>query len=116
MNTPQWTKPALFGAIGGAILLAVVGFAWGGWETGSSAQKMAQQRANSEVVAALLPFCVRNASEDPEREVVLTKMKEARSYSRTEMLMEAGWATMPGEERPDRGLADACVDSLAANF
>ncbi len=33
MNMRQDIKPALWGAAGGAILLALVGFAWGGWQT-----------------------------------------------------------------------------------
>ena len=28
-------KPALMGAVGGAIVLAIVGFNWGGWITGA---------------------------------------------------------------------------------
>ncbi|ANK81941.1 MAG: hypothetical protein TEF_14895 [Rhizobiales bacterium NRL2] len=116
MNTPVWTKPALFGAAGGAALLALVGFAWAGWETGGSAEQMAAQRAHAEVVAALVPFCVQNAGADPQRVAVLTRMKEAPTYSRAEMLMESGWATMPGDERPDRSLANACLDRLATEF
>ena len=30
-------KPALWGAVGGGIVLAIIGFAWAGWVTGSTA-------------------------------------------------------------------------------
>ena len=31
-------EPILWGAAGGAVVLAVVGFMWGGWLTGGTAQ------------------------------------------------------------------------------
>ena len=34
MQSPEWLKPALYGAACGAIALATVGFSWGGWVTG----------------------------------------------------------------------------------
>jgi hypothetical protein len=34
-------KQGLLSAAGGAVALAIVGFAWGGWVTGSTAQQMA---------------------------------------------------------------------------
>ncbi len=41
----NWEKiqPVLWGAVGGGIVLAIIGFAWGGWVTGSTAQKMAEE-------------------------------------------------------------------------
>jgi hypothetical protein len=32
------------------------------------------------------------------------------------MLMDAGWATMPGSADPDRNVAKACMDKLAEQF
>ena len=46
MEFPSEVKPALWGAAGGAILLAIVGFTWGGWMTTSAANKLADQRAD----------------------------------------------------------------------
>ncbi|WP_410349765.1 hypothetical protein [Yoonia sp.] len=31
MTVPEWTKPGAFGAVGGATILSVLGFTWGGW-------------------------------------------------------------------------------------
>ncbi len=53
MEFPSEIKPALWGAAGGAILLAIVGFTWGGWMTTSAANKLADQRADVAVVAIL---------------------------------------------------------------
>ena len=57
-KVPSYLKPALWGAAGGAILLAIVGFTWGGWVTGGGAEAKAEQRASSAVIAALAPICV----------------------------------------------------------
>ncbi len=58
MQVPSETKPALWGAAGGAVALAIVGFTWGGWMTTGTANKLEDQRANSAVVAILTPICV----------------------------------------------------------
>ena len=50
-------KPALMGAAGGAIALAIVGFMWGGWVTGGTAEQTARTRADAAVVTALAPIC-----------------------------------------------------------
>jgi len=36
----------------------VIGFSWGGWVTGSTANRLAAEPANTAVVAALTPLCV----------------------------------------------------------
>ena len=58
MKIPVETKPALWGAAGGTIALAIAGFTWGGCVTGSKAEADATHRANSAVVVALAPVCV----------------------------------------------------------
>ncbi len=115
MKNPEWLKPGLYGAAIGAIALAVVGFSWGGWVTASAAETMASERAQQEVVAALLPICVAQSAADPENGARLSELKETRSYQQAEYLMNTGWATMPGSADPDRILAKACADKLAAS-
>ena len=112
MKTPEWMKPGLIGALIGATTLAVVGFAWGGWVTGTKAEAMASDRANSEVVGALLPFCIAQSRSDPDSGLILAKLKETSAYMRADVLMQAGWATAPGEAKGNRALARACAASL----
>jgi len=116
MNIPEWFKPALFGAAAGAVALAIVGFSWGGWVTGGTAEQMAADKAKLEVVAALVPICIQQSSQDPQLVATLAKLKDASSYQRSDMLMKAGWATMPGASDPDRKVASACMKVLAAQF
>ncbi len=116
MKTPEWLKPGLQGAALGAIALAVVGFSWGGWVTGGTAKQMASDQARLEVVAALVPICLENSSQDPQVVATLAELKGASSYKRSDLLMKTGWATMPGSSDPDRFVARACMDKLAAQF
>ena len=116
MNIPEWLKPGLQGAAVGAVALAIVGFAWGGWVTAGTAKQMASDHARLEVVAALVPICIEQSKQDPQVMETLTQLKDTVSYKRSDMLMEAGWATMPGSTAPDRYVASACMDKLEAQF
>ncbi|HEX9771184.1 MAG TPA: hypothetical protein VGA50_18570 [Kiloniellales bacterium] len=116
MNTPEWLKPGLYGAAAGAIALAIAGFSWGGWVTAGTAKQMAAEQARLEVVAALVPICIEQSRNDPQVAETLAQLKAANSYQRSGLLMEAGWATMPGSSDPDRRVANACMEKLAAQF
>jgi hypothetical protein len=116
MKTPEWMQPGLYGAAVGAVGLAIVGFTWGGWVTGGTAQQMASQMARTEVVAALVPICMEQSKNDPKVEETLTLLKDTGRYQRNDLLMKTGWATMPGSVDPDRSVASACMDKLAAQF
>ena len=116
MKTPEWLQPGLFGAVVGGIAVATVGFSWGGWMTGSNARQMASDVAQLEVVAALVPICMEQSKQDPQVVATLAQMKSAGTYERGDMLMKTGWATMPGSTDPDRQVAIACVEKLAAQF
>jgi len=114
MNIPVWLKPALYGAVAGAAVIAIAGFSWGGWVTGSTADKLASDRAQREVVAALVPICVEQAKRDPQVAETLAQLAGASSFQRRDLVMKAGWATMPGTSDPNRLVAAACVTQLGA--
>ncbi len=110
--TTDWLKPGIYGALGGAVLTMVVGFSWGGWVTGGGATEMATVQAKNEVISALVPICLQIAQDDPERTTKLATITEASTYQRRDAVMEAGWATVPGSEAPNRDLAQACIQGL----
>ena len=116
MNIPEWLKPALYGAAAGAVALAIVGFSWGGWVTGGTAKQMAANQAKLEVVAALVPICVEQSKQDPQVVDTLAQLRDAGSWQRSDMLMKAGWATMPGSSDPNRDVARACMETLTAEL
>lgn len=112
MNTPEWLKPGLYGAVIGAAALGFVGFNWAGWVTGGTANEMAMSMAHDDVVTAMVPVCLDMARIDPDRTNKLAAIREATTYKRREALMEAGWATVPGADAPNRDIAQACIAAL----
>ncbi len=112
MTFPEWTKPGIYGAVVGAIAVSILGFSWGGWKTGGTAQELAESHAREEVTQALVPVCLNKSEADPERIAKLALLQEASGFSRRKILMETGWATQPGSENPNRDLATACLAGL----
>jgi hypothetical protein len=114
MKMPAETKPAAWGAIGGAVALAIIGFTWGGWVTGGSSALAAKQSAVSAVVTALTPICVVQFRSQTDADGQLTALKALRSYEQGSFVEKGGWATMPGSEAPASGVADSCAKILTA--
>ncbi len=112
MTFPEWTKPGLYGALGGAIAISILGFTWGGWTTSGSAKSMATDLASEEVTLAMVPVCLNMSAADPERTEKLAVLQEVSGFGRRNAMMETGWATRPGSDMPDRDLADACLAGL----
>jgi hypothetical protein len=112
MNTPEWLKPGIYGAIVGAVCFGVIGFTWGGWITGETAENMASTMAQDRLITAMVPVCLDMARTDTERSAKLAKIRAASTYQRRGALMETGWATVPGTEDPDRDIAEACLKEL----
>ena len=111
---PVWLKPGVWGVVIGGIATAVIGFSQLGWTTSGKAELLAQERANTAVVAALVPFCIAKAQQDPDKAVFAKFQAETSSYSRSDMVIKAGWATVGGETSPDNALARACSDKLSS--
>jgi hypothetical protein len=112
MQIPVWLKPGLWGAAVGAIAMATVGFSQLGWVTKGTAEQLAQERSDTSVVAALVPFCVVKAQQDPDLATLAKFQAEQSSYSRSDLVLKAGWATIGGKTSPDNALARACSDKL----
>ena len=84
-------KPTLWGAVGGAVALAIIGFSWGGWVTGGTSRSLAMTDSVLQLAA----------------------LKKVSSYDRTSLVEKAGWATMPGSTAPGSGVAKACAGLIA---
>ena len=113
-NATQLSKTAIVWAclamIAGTML---VGFTWGGWVTGATAQRTATTMANDAVVQRLSSICVAQFQQDPAKDEKLAELMEASSYQRGKYVKEQGWSTMPGDENSDTKVATACAKVLA---
>src|SRR6201988_5106136 len=93
-------KRLLQGATVGAIATIFVGFNWGGWSLSSTADKMAKERSDLAVVAALAPVCAdkfRAQSDAAAKTVALSKVD---SWKRADQFPKE-FVTLPGESYPD---------------
>jgi uncharacterized protein (DUF1501 family) len=110
---PAGTKPFLWGAATGALALAIVGFVWGGWVTGSTAERSAGARADAATIAALSPICVSQFQAGPKAGAQLVALKQTNSWAQPDYVRKGGWATMPGSSaEPNRDVAAACAAAL----
>lgn len=112
MTTPEWLKPGIYGALIGAAALGILGFTWGGWVTGGTATTRAEELAKTELTSAMVPVCLDQARRDPDLLTKLETVRATSSYRQRDAVMDAGWATMPGTDAPDRGIAQACLAEL----
>lgn len=114
MQFPEWLKPGLYGAACGAAALAIVGFNWGGWVTGGTARAMASDQSRTDVVTALSLICVDQSKRDPQLAERVTALKAASSWTRGDLVMKNGWATMPGTTAGNSQVAKDCAEKLSA--
>jgi hypothetical protein len=106
----QW-KYGLWGVALGAVLCAIVGLKWGGWETRSSAQVMAQERVNAALVKALTPICVARFQAAANASVKLDELKKISStWARESFVRQGKWAEISNEQNTP--VIDACADAL----
>ena len=108
----------LQGAAAGVIATWIIGFNWGGWVTGGTAQQMVSEQVKADVAKVLVPICLEQARKDPERQKKLAAMEKEESYgsARGELMQASGWATMPGSTKADPAIEEACLQELAKSF
>jgi hypothetical protein len=107
------TKTLVFWSwVASVVLTMIIGFAWGGWVTGGTARSMAATMAEEAVVKRLAPICVVQFSRDPGKDQKLKELKETSGWQRGDYVGKQGWATMPGEDKPDGKVAEECARLL----
>ena len=114
----DWEKIKLgsWSALGGAIVAAYIGFNFGGWVTGGTATVMAKELAENAVAERLGTICVAQFNRDSEKDQKLKEMKGKDSWDRGRYIEQQSWAIMPGEDKPDSRVADACAKHIAENL
>lgn len=112
MKLPEWTGPALWGAVAGGLALAIVGFNWGGWVKGGTALKMSQASSSAAVAEALTPYCIAASKADPLAADVMAELKKASGYNKRGILDKSGWAIPLGAEKSNKELVKSCLIAL----
>jgi hypothetical protein len=103
----------LQGAAAGAVATMFVGFYWGGWSLGSTADKMAKERSDLAVVSALAPVCADKFRALPDADAKAVALSKVDSWKRRDEFPKE-IVTLPGESYPSSALVDACSTLLLA--
>ena len=91
------TKGGWFWSCAGCIVATiVVGFAWGGWVTGGTAERMAGDAADAARAQLAGAACVTLFNQGPDAAAQLAALKKVQSYQRSGMIVTGGWVTLPG--------------------
>jgi hypothetical protein len=103
----------LQGAVAGAVATIFIGFSWGGWSLGSTADKMAKEQSEVAVVAALAPVCADKFRAQPDAAAKTIALSKVDSWKRADEFPKES-VTLPGETYPSSALANACYALLMA--
>jgi hypothetical protein len=107
------TKTTLFWSCAGcAVATMIVGFSWGGWVTGGTAQQNAAKAATEARAELAASICVDRFGKGPDAAGKLVALKATDSWKRRQFLEEGGWVTLPGLDKPIDGAAALCAESL----
>lgn len=108
MRIPKNIGAFAWGAVSGAIVLAVVGFTSLGWVTGGTAAAAARDSK----VAALAPICAERFRRQVDASAKIASLDTAKSWERDTVIEKSGFATMAGSKSPDSDVARACAEIL----
>ena len=103
----------LQGAALGAVATMIVGFNWGGWSLGSTTDKVARERSETAVVAALAPVCADKFRALPDAEAKKAALLKVDSWKRRDEFPKE-FVTLPGDSYPNSALVDACYALIVA--
>ena len=102
----------LQGAAAGAVLTMVIGFNWGGWKLGSTAEDMATRRVGIALVEVYAPVCVERFQQQANVDGKWAEFTKVDSWRRDDYIKQTGFATPPGSSSPNARIADACAEAL----
>lgn len=100
-------------AVGSVVATLILGFGFGGWVTGGTAQKMASEAATKARQQLAAAVCVEEFMGAADAASRLEKLKKASWYERDGLISDGGWATMPDRKEPNSTVASLCASRLA---
>jgi hypothetical protein len=108
MKVPPQTKPALWGAAGGAIAWWIILAYVFNWTSAGSTEKLGVKRAEKAVAAALAPICAEKFLAQPDAAAKKAALAKAEPYKRQDAFPKE-WVTLSGGYSPNSELVDACT-------
>src|SRR5579871_5660714 len=86
-----------------ALATIIVGFSWGGWVTGGTAEKMSGTAASTARAELAATMCASRFMSGPDNVAQLAALKASDSWNRDGLIDKGGWTTLPGVQEPIRG-------------
>ena len=101
------------GASVGAVATMVIGFNWGGWVLGKTAENNATTLVNAALVQAYGRVCIERFKHQPNVEAKWVELTKVDTWRRDNYIKESGFATPPGSTSPNLAVAEACAEALS---
>ena len=112
-NKRPWSPPQIiWSALIAVVVWSAVGFSWFGHGFNWTTQGGAEQMKAKAVMESLATICVAQAHGAPDAEAALEEFAALSSWKQREFIEKARWATMPGSESAQSGVAELCATKL----
>jgi hypothetical protein len=109
----QASKTLVFWACAVCIVATlIIGFTWGGWVRGSTAERMAAQAATQARADLAAAVCVSRFETGTDAVANFAALKASDSWNRSEYIEKGGWTTLAGMKQPIDGAANLCAQRL----
>lgn len=111
-NTEPSKKFVFWACVATAALTVFIGFKWGGWVTGGSAQEMAAAAASEARIEIAVAGCVDRFGKGQDSRERLAALRKVDSWMRGSYLEEAGWVTPRGMDSPVGNAGGRCATQI----
>src|SRR5690606_15755619 len=96
-----------------AVATMILGLTAGGWTTGGTAQKLAEEAARDARAQLASTVCVERFTASDAAPTSLAALKEIASCKKDDYIADGGWTMPAGFESPLPDADDLCADQLA---
>ena len=86
----------------------IVGFAWGGWTTAGTTEKIASKA----VVDSEAAICIAQFKNQANYEESLSEFEKVDDWKKDDYIQEGGWDKMPGQEKANPNVCQPCADGI----
>jgi hypothetical protein len=109
------TKTATFwSCVAVSAATMAIGFGYGGWVTGGTAEKMVQDAASNARATLVADACVAKYTKHDAFAADLAALKAESSWKQGDIIADGGWATVAGMKEPLDDAARLCANQLVA--
>lgn len=112
-NKRPWSPPQMiWSALIAIVVWSALGFSWFGHGFDWMTQGGARQVTAKAVTESLATICVAQAHSAPDADAALKQFAELATWKQRDFIETARWATMPGSESAQNGVAELCATKL----